>query len=66
MIFIPSSSLFLFGSLRFSLQFFCQFMLALSVVIALLVTFRGLAMAGISKPKLSTKIQISTEVQNVN
>ena len=29
-------------------------------------TFRGLAMAGKSKPKLSTKIQISTEAQNVN
>ena len=31
-----------------------------------LLTFRGLAMAGKPKPKLSTKIQISTEAQNVN
>ena len=37
-----------------------------NVSMAFLVTFRGLAMAGKSKLKLSTKIQISTEVQNVN
>ena len=32
----------------------------------LLLTFRGLAMAGKSKPKPSTKIQLLIEAQNVN
>ncbi|PQA89941.1 hypothetical protein B0A69_21540 [Chryseobacterium shigense] len=35
-------------------------------VLKLQITFSGFAMAGISKLKLSTKIQISTKAQNVN
>ena len=37
-----------------------------NVSMAFLPTFRGLAMAGKSKRKLSTKIQILIEAQNVN
>ena len=42
-----------------------KFCLKVAAVI-LRTTFRGLAMAGKSKPKLSTKIQFLIEAQNVN
>ena len=47
-------------------DFYCMFFSAVCVAQGYHITFRGLAMAGKSKPKLSTKIQISTEAQNVN